>query len=137
MKKIILGIFVFGLLAGCSDANQNTPTTIASSEPATITYQKIPQPEAKKIMDSGEKYILLDVRSEEEFNERHIPKAIVIPHDEIKERAEQELSDKNALILVYCRSGSRSKKAIDVLLQMGYTNVKDFGGINDWPYETE
>jgi phage shock protein E len=137
MKKIIFGIFVFGLLAGCSDANQNTPTTIASSESATISYQKIPQSEAKKIMDSGEKYILLDVRSEEEFNERHIPKAIVIPHDEIKERAEQELSDKNALILVYCRSGSRSKKAIDVLLQMGYTNVKDFGGINDWPYETE
>ena len=137
MKKIILGIFVFGLLAGCSDANQNTPVTTASSESATIPYQKIPQAEAKKIMDSGEKYILLDVRSEEEFKEKHIPKAIVIPHDEIKERAEQELSDKNALILVYCRSGSRSKKAIDVLLQMGYTNVKDFGGINDWPYETE
>ena len=137
MKKIILGIFVFGLLTGCSDANQNTPVTTASSESATITYQKIPQSEAKKIMDSGEKFILLDVRSEEEFKEKHIPKAIVIPHDEIKERAEQELSDKNALILVYCRSGSRSKKAIDVLLLMCYTNVKDFGGINDWPYETE
>ena len=136
MRKIVLCALILGLLTSCTDAKQNTNVAV-SSEIVSTHYQKIPQTEAKRIMDSGEKHILLDVRTEEEFKERHIPKAIVISHDEIKERAERELTDKNALILVYCRSGSRSKKATDTLLALGYTNVKDFGGINDWPYETE
>ena len=128
---------IFYLLNGCSDSKQNSSKIFINSEPVTVVYQKIPQTEAKIIMNSGEKYILLDVRTEEEFKEKHIPKAIVISHDQIKDRAERELTDKNALMLVYCRSGSRSKKATDTLLALGYTNVKDFGGINDWPYETE
>ncbi len=136
MKKIILIIVFFCVLTGCSDANQNTKEVIGEKSDS-VAYQKITQSEAKKIMDSAEKFILLDVRTQEEYNEKHIPKAIVIPDSEIKERAEREIANKNALILVYCRSGSRSKKATDILIASGYTNVKDFGGINDWPYETE
>ena len=93
--------------------------------------------EAKKIMDSEEGYIILDTRTQEEYDEGHIPGAIVIPHDEITDRAEEELSDKDQLLLVYCRSGRRSKLAAEALVKLGYTNIKEFGGIIDWPYETE
>ena len=93
--------------------------------------------EAKKIMDSEEGYIILDTRTEEEYDEAHIPGAIVIPHDEITDRAEEELPDKDQLLLVYCRSGRRSKLAAEALVKLGYTNIKEFGGIIDWPYEVE
>ena len=100
-------------------------------------YQQITPEEAKKIMDSEEGYIILDVREQDEYDERHIPGAILIPYTEIENRAEAMLPDKNAQILVYCRSGRRSKIASESLTKLGYTNVKEFGGINDWPYETE
>ena len=90
--------------------------------------------EAKNIMDHETAYILLDVRTEEEFNEGHIDGAILIPDYEITKKAEDILTDKNQLILVYCRSGRRSKLAADSLATMGYTNIKEFGGIIDWPY---
>ena len=93
--------------------------------------------EAKQIMDSEEGYIILDVRTQEEYNQGHIPGAIVIPHTEITVRAEAELKDKDQLILVYCRSGRRSKLAAEDLVKLGYTNIKEFGGIIDWPYEVE
>ena len=93
--------------------------------------------EAKKIMDSQEGYIILDVRTQEEYDEGHIPGAIVISHEEIKEKAEEVLPDKDQLILVYCRSGRRSKIAAEALAALGYTNIKEFGGIIDWPYEVE
>lgn len=93
--------------------------------------------EAKKIMDTQEDYIILDVRAQEEYDEGHIPGAIVIPHTEIKARAAEALPDKARLILVYCRSGRRSKLAAEALAELGYTNIKEFGGILDWPYETE
>lgn len=93
--------------------------------------------EAKEIMDNYENYIILDVRAQEEYDESHIPGAIVIPHTEIEERAEDELTDKDQLILVYCRSGRRSKIAAEALVDLGYTNIMEFGGIIDWPYETE
>ena len=82
-------------------------------------------------------YIILDVRTPEEYNEGHIPNAILIPDYEIKEKAESVLLDKNQLILVYCRSGRRSKNAANNLVSLGYTNIKEFGGIIDWPYEIE
>ena len=91
--------------------------------------------QAKRIMDTEEGYIILDVRTGEEYDEGHIPGAIVISHEEITEKAEEVLTDKNQLILVYCRSGRRSKIAAEALVQLGYTNVKEFGGIIDWPYE--
>ena len=93
--------------------------------------------EAKQIMDTEEGYIILDARTQEEYDEGHIPGAIVISHEEITEKAEGVLMDKNQLILVYCRSGRRSKIAAEALVELGYTNIKEFGGIIDWPYEVE
>ena len=93
--------------------------------------------EAKEIMDSEEGYIILDVRTQEEYDQGHIPGAIVIPQDKIAEKAEQVLTDKNQLILVYCRSGRRSKLAAEALIELGYTTIKEFGGIIDWPYEVK
>ena len=95
----------------------------------------ITQEEAKNIMDTQEGYIILDTRAQDEYDEGHIPGAIVIPHDEILEKAEEILTDKDQLILVYCRSGRRSKLAAEDLVTLGYTNIKEFGGIIDWKYE--
>ena len=100
-------------------------------------YVNITAEEAKQIMDTEEGYIILDARTQEEYDEGHIPGAIVISHEEITEKAEEMLTDKNQLILVYCRSGRRSKIAAEALLELGYTNIKEFGGIIDWPYEVE
>ena len=86
-------------------------------------------------MDAEDDYIIIDARTKEEFTEGHIEGAIMIPEYEIAERAEKELPDKNVLILVYCRSGRRSKIASEELVRLGYTNVKEFGGIIEWPYE--
>ena len=77
------------------------------------------------------------MRTQEEYDEGHIPGAIVISHEEIEEKAEDVLTDKDQLILVYCRSGRRSKLASEILVELGYTNIKEFGGIIDWPYEVE
>ena len=93
--------------------------------------------EAKEIMDTEERYVILDVRSQSEYDEKHIPGAILIPDTEIEAKAEDILTEKDQLILVYCRSGRRSKNAAAMLAKMGYTNVNEFGGINDWPYEVE
>ena len=100
-------------------------------------YQQITPEEAKKIMDSGEEHIVLDTREQDEFDEGHIPGAILIPYTEIENKAEEMLPDKDKLILVYCRSGRRSKITAESLAKLGYTNVKEFGGIIDWPYEVE
>ena len=93
--------------------------------------------QAKKMMDDLDGYIILDTRTQEEYDEGHIPGAILIPYDEILEKAENVLTDKSQLILVYCRSGRRSKLAAEDLVKLGYTNIKEFGGIIDWPYEVE
>ena len=93
--------------------------------------------EAKQIMDTEEEYIILDVRTREEYDQGHIPGAILIPDNEIMTEAEEVLPDKEQLILVYCRSGRRSKLAAQALAELGYTNIKEFGGILDWPYEVE
>ena len=101
------------------------------------SYEQITQEEAKQIMDTTNGYILLDTRTREEYDQSHIPGALLIPHTEIADRAEEELPDKDQLILVYCRSGNRSKQASAALAELGYTNVKEFGGIHTWPYEVE
>ncbi len=102
----------------------------------TAEYRKITAEQAKAIIDGGEDYILLDVRTVEEWTENRIEGALLIPDYEISERAEDELPDKSASILIYCRSGRRSADAANTLVDMGYINVYDFGGISDWPYET-
>ena len=98
------------------------------------SYEQISGAEAKALMDSESGYIIIDARTQEEYDLGHIPGAILIPEYEIADRAEAELPDKDQLILVYCRSGRRSKIAAEELVKLGYTNVKEFGGIIDWEY---
>ena len=128
MKKLIFLLLAVVLLAACGQAKENDQGAV---------YVNITAEEAKQIMDSEEGYIILDVRTQEEYNQGHIPGAILISHEEIAEKAEDVLTDKNQLILVYCRSGRRSKLAAEALVELGYTNIKEFGGIIDWPYEVE
>ncbi len=98
-------------------------------------YQKITAQEAKAIIDGEEDVMILDVRTDSEYRAGHIEGSVLLPHTEIKEKAYQILPDKNAKILVYCRTGIRSAQGSNFLLEMGYTNVYDFGGIIDWPYD--
>ncbi len=107
----------------------------SSCEKKAAEYTQISQQEAKSLMQSEKDYIIIDARTEEEFAEGHIEGAVLIPEYEISTRAEKELPNKKQLILVYCRSGRRSKIASQILADLGYTNVKEFGGIIDWPYE--
>ena len=138
-KKIILLalaiITVATVFAGCT---QNTNTEQTEATQVNIgTYYQIPQAEAKRLMDEESDYIIVDAREQSEYDEGHIKGAIVIPYTEIEQKAEEMLPDKEQLILVYCRSGRRSKIAAQSLANMGYTNVKEFGGIIDWQYEIE
>ena len=147
MKKLfcIISVLLCILLTACGDATSigiiggaDGPTAILVSEKGEkAMYEQITAENAKKIMDSGKEHIILDTREQEEFDEGHIPGAILIPHTEIENKAEEMLPDKDKLILVYCRSGRRSKIAAKSLVKLGYTNVKEFGGIIDWPYEIE
>lgn len=98
-------------------------------------YRQLSMEEASELINSNEYGVILDVRTVAEYNEGHIENAIILPSDEIENKAEATLNDKNEVILVYCRSGNRSKDASKMLIDMGYTNVYDFGGINEWPYE--
>ena len=126
MKKL-LPIFITALLlVGCA--------VPAEQE---ISYRQITMDEAVAMMEEEEGYIILDVRTAAEFDEKHIPGAINIPNETIGTDAIPELPDKDQLILVYCRSGNRSKQASEKLMKLGYTNVVEFGGIIDWPGETE
>ena len=127
MKKWII-LLLAVLLTACGQNKENDREAV---------YMNITAEEAKQIMDTQEDYIILDVRTREEYDQGHIPGAIVISHDEIGEKAEKVLTDKNQLILVYCRSGRRSKIAAELLVELGYTNILEFGGINDWPYKVE
>ena len=141
MKSFILFIMVLCLafLVGCGGQGDKTTTEIiATTESEAVTmnqslgYEQITGAEAKMLMDTEGDYIIIDARTSEEFNEGHIEGAILIPEYEIGNRAENELPRKDQLILVYCRSGRRSKIAAETLVDLGYTNVKEFGGIIDW-----
>lgn len=102
-----------------------------------VTYEQISQEEAKQLMAEEEGYLILDVRTQEEYADGHIPGAICVPNESISEEMPEELPDKEQLILVYCRSGNRSKQAAQKLAELGYTNVKEFGGIMSWDGEIE
>jgi len=121
-----------GSAAAVSGVNNPSETDGA----AEAVYHSISPEDAKKMMDENSSYIILDVRTDAEYKDKHIPDAILIPNDQIKDRAETELPDKNALIFVYCRSGVRSSNASHALVDMGYTNIYDIGGIINWPYDT-
>lgn len=124
MKKIIPFLMALLLLAGCG----------AQSEEST--YRQINAEEAATMMEEESSYIILDVRTAQEYSEKHIPGAINIPNETIGTEDIPELPDKEQLILVYCRSGNRSKQASEKLVKLGYTNIVEFGGINDWTGET-
>ena len=128
MKKLIVLLLAMMLLTACGQANESTQEAV---------YLNITAAEAKVLMESQTDYIILDVRSQEEFDQGHIPGAILIPDTESAARAETVLTDKDQLILVYCRSGRRSKLASQALVELGYTNIREFGGIIDWPYDIE
>ena len=127
MKKwslLILGLLL--LLTACSSPTKNNQEMV---------FLNITAEEARKLMDSEKDRIILDVRSREEYDQGHIPGAILIPDTEIEAKAADLLPDKDQLILVYCRSGRRSKLAAQSLADLGYTNIREFGGILDWPYD--
>ena len=147
MKKAlcIISVLLCILLTACGNDSSigiiggaDGPTSIIVAEKGEkAMYEQITPEEAKKIMDSGEEHIILDTREQYDFDVGHIPGAILIPYTEIENKADEMLPDKDKLILVYCRSGRRSKIAAESLAKLGYTNVKEFGGIIDWPYEVE
>ena len=139
MKKlnglIFMLIISLTLFSGCSLNENNQEETTTATTTNSLGYEQISGDEAKRIMDSEKDYIIIDARTDEEFNEGHIESAILIPEYEIGDRAENELPDKEQLILVYCRSGRRSKIAAQALADLGYINVMEFGRIIDWKYE--
>jgi rhodanese-related sulfurtransferase len=135
MKRIFavltLALSVLTLSACAVPAPMPEPTPTSTP----VQYRKISAADAKARMDSGDEIIILDVRTQEEFNEGHIPGAILIPNETILDEQPALLPDLDAEILIYCRSGNRSAQAANKLIAMGYTDVVDFGGIIDWPYE--
>ncbi|MCL2844762.1 MAG: rhodanese-like domain-containing protein [Chitinivibrionia bacterium] len=111
-------------------------TSRASGQNETVVERRISASEAKRIMTDSANVIILDVRTEQEFRQSRIKNSVNFPVNEIKENASIVIPDKNALILVYCRSGGRSRTAANTLISIGYTNVYDFGGIQSWGYGT-
>ena len=125
MKRIIPFLLALFLLTGCG------------GNAADGSYQKISQEEAKEMMDTQE-VIILDVREQDEYDSGHISGAVLLPVGTIDETTAAEvIPEKDSTVLVYCRSGNRSKTASSTLADLGYTNIFEFGGINTWPYETE
>lgn len=125
MKKLIPILLSALLFTGCASSNNQTNT-----------YRQIGMDEAVTMMEQESGYIILDVRTPEEFAEKHIPNAINVPNEMIGTDEISALPDKDQLIMVYCRSGRRSKEAAEKLVKLGYTNIVEFGGIIDWKGET-
>ena len=123
MKKIVPILLSALLMVGCG----------ASAKGGS--YRQITMDEAIAMMEKENGYIILDVRTPEEFSAGHIPGAINIPNETIGNHEIPQLPNKKQLILVYCRSGNRSKQASEKLVALGYTNIVEFGGINSWPNE--
>ena len=137
MRRISIALLLTLFLTACrgtGEESQETPQPPAQD--AQGSYEIITAQQAKQMMDSGEEYLLVDVRTREEYTQSRIEGAVLIPVDELSNRAEQEIPDKNTLIILYCRSGRRSEQAAGILADMGYSRVYDMGGIMDWPYET-
>lgn len=137
---IMAGVFamVLALSACAGGAKSESPGMAGESETKERSqYVKLKPEEAKEMMDSDEEIIIVDVRTPEEYADSRIGDAINIPVEDIGEELPAELPDQDAKIMVYCRSGVRSKNAAEKLLDLGYKNIMDIGGIKDWPYETE
>lgn len=136
MKKnfllITILITITALSFGCNSKNSSNESSSGEGKMISVSAEK-----AKEMMDSSSGYIILDVRRPDEYEAGHVKGAILLPDYEIIDKAESVLTDKNQQIFVYCRSGRRSKGAAKNLVQLGYTNIVEFGGIINWPYEIE
>lgn len=126
IRRLTILLFALFILTGCA----------VDSATNEETYRQVTTEEAISLMESESDYIILDVRTLDEFKMKHIPGAINIPNEAIGSKEIDKLPDKDQLILVYCRSGNRSKQASEKLVKLGYTNIVEFGGINDWTGET-
>ena len=127
----LFAILAICLLVGCT-AEKTSKDHEAESEP---TYHQISQEEAKEMMSRDDGHVVVDVRRQDEYDEGHIPGAILIPNESIGCDSPEALPDYDQIILIYCRSGNRSKQAAQKLAEMGYTNIYEFGGIIDWTGE--
>ena len=133
-KRIVAFLLILTLImTGCGQGSSEESFKEPQQELAA--WQQISQQEAQRIMDEEEGFVILDVRTQEEYDEGHIPGAICVPNEAIIDTPPEELPDKDQLILVYCRSGRRSKEASQKLADMGYRDIREFGGINTWPGE--
>lgn len=131
-KRFIIFFAALCLLSGCGGQGSTQEETVV------VTFQQISQEEAKTIMSTNQNAVVLDVRTQEEYDSGHIKGAVLLPVDAITEESAGEvIPTKDTQVLVYCRSGNRSVTASKALAQLGYTEVYEFGGINTWPYETE
>ena len=138
-SSIIVFMSTFLLFTGCAKSENKENKTV-SSEQVVATVQKISAKEAKEKIDSGQKVIILDVREQSEYDDGHIKDSVLLPVGSIESNIDKVITkeeNKETPILVYCRSGNRSAKAAKALTSLGYTNVYDFGGIIDWPYDIE
>ena len=126
IKRLLPFVLSLMLLSSCT-----------ASGGSANSYRQISMDEAVNMMKNEKNYIILDVRRPDEYAKGHIPGAINVPNEEIGSAEISELPDKSQLILVYCRSGNRSKQASEKLVKLGYTNIVEFGGINDWTGEIE
>ena len=133
MVLIVILCASVSMFSGCNDQNGER---MSKNETSKAVYSKINAAQGKAMMDDGNLYTLIDVRTEQEYKAQHIKGAVLIPHTEMLNRAETGLPDKNARIIIYCRSGGRSATAAHTLVDLGYTHVYDMGGIMDWPYDT-
>lgn len=134
MKKIILIIIILTIIIIGVVCIMNKKEKIIENE---VIIKHVSMNDIVQIMEENENYIILDVRTQAEYNQGHIPNAICIPNETIDENVVNKLLDKNQMILVYCRSGNRSKQAAEKLKKLGYTNLIEFGGIIDWKGEIE
>lgn len=135
MRKYIIFILTMLIIAGLVGCGKNAAAGQAQNV-NEASYTQISMDEAVTMMEEETDYIILDVRRPDEFADKHIPNAINVPNETIGEEEIPELPDKDQIILVYCRSGNRSKQASKKLAALGYTKVYEFGGINDWKGET-
>lgn len=134
---VIIGVLLAGAIGPSADVNspQDTVQPQETIQTSVAEYRRISAEDAKARIDSGDEIIIVDVRTEAEFDAGHLPNAILIPNETIGKSMPELLPDLDAEILIYCRSGNRSAQAAKKLVAIGYTNVYDFGGIIDWPYE--
>ncbi len=135
MKAIKIICIMLSLLLMASACGKGEDVIVEVESGGEAAYTQITQEEAMSMMESDSTLVIVDVRTQEEYKEGHIPGAICIPNETIGTKSPSELPDQEQVILVYCRSGRRSKEAAGKLADMGYTNVYEFGGIVDWTGE--